>query len=84
MKNFGNNIIKTGEIPIYQSKQGDIKIDVLLENETVWLTQEQMATLFGKAKSTINEHIKNIFAEGELEESGSVQKFLISEFNKNN
>ena len=72
--------MNTGEILIYQSKQGDIKIDVLLENETVWLTQEQMATLFGKAKSTINEHIKNIYAEGELEESGSVQKFGNSEF----
>lgn len=72
--------MNTGEILIYQSKQGDIKIDVLLENETVWLTQEQMATLFGKAKSTINEHIKNIYAEGELEESDSVQKFGNSEF----
>ncbi len=72
--------MNTGEILIYQSNQGDIKIDVLLENETVWLTQEQMATLFGKAKSTINEHIKNIYAEGELEESGSVQKFGNSEF----
>ncbi len=72
--------MNTGEILIYQSKQGGIKIDVLLENETVWLTQEQMATLFGKAKSTINEHIKNIYAEGELEESGSVQKFGNSEF----
>ncbi len=49
--------MNTGEILIYQSNQGDIKIDVLLENETVWLTQEQMATLFGKAKSTINEYI---------------------------
>lgn len=70
----------TGEILIYQSKQGDIKIDVRLEEETVWLTQEQMATLFGKAKSTINEHIKNIYSEGELEESMSLKKFGNSEF----
>lgn len=54
------------EIIIYQSQDGSVKVDVRLEEETVWLTQEQMATLFGKAKSTISEHIKNLFAEGEL------------------
>lgn len=70
----------TGELLIYQSKQGDIKLDVRLEDETVWLTQDQLSTLFGKAKSTINEHIKNIFLEGELAESNSVKKFGISEF----
>jgi hypothetical protein len=68
------------EILIYQNTSGDIKIDVRLEEETVWLTQEQMATLFGKAKSTINEHIKNIFEENELEESATMKKFGISEF----
>ena len=46
------------DILIYQNSDGNIKIDVRLEEETVWLTQDQMATLFGKAKSTINEHIK--------------------------
>ena len=74
------NKMNTGEILIYQSKQGDIKLDVRLEDETVWLTQDQMAVLFGKAKSTINEHIKNIFSEGELEESTSLKKFGNSEF----
>lgn len=68
------------EILIYQNKTGDIKIDVRLDDETVWLTQEQMATLFGKAKSTINEHIRNIYEEQELEESNTVKKFGISEF----
>ena len=66
--------MNTGEILIYQSKQGDIKIDVLLENETVWLTQEQMATLFGKGRSTITEHISNIFKEGELDENVVIRK----------
>ena len=51
------------EIIIYQNPEGNIKIDVRLEEETVWLTQDQMASLFGKAKSTISEHIKNVFAE---------------------
>ncbi len=52
---------------IYQAANGNVKIDVRLEGETVWLTQDQMGLLFGKAKSTINEHIQNIFKEGELE-----------------
>ncbi|OYQ48618.1 virulence RhuM family protein [Flavobacterium aurantiibacter] len=66
------------QIIIYQNPDGNIKIDVRLEEETVWLTQDQMATLFGKAKSTINEHIKNVFAEGELEEKVVVRKFRIT------
>ena len=45
-------------ILIYQNNDGNIKLDVTLNDETVWLTQDQMAQLFGKAKSTINEHIK--------------------------
>lgn len=68
------------EILIYQNQNGHIKIDVRLEDETVWLTQEQMATLFGKAKSTINEHIKNIYEEQELEEVATMKKFGNSEF----
>jgi len=56
------------EIILYQNQDGNIKIDVRLEEETVWLTQDQMATLFGKARSTITEHISNIFSEGELME----------------
>lgn len=66
------------EILIYQNREGDIKIDVRLEDETVWLTQDQMAVLFGKAKSTISEHIKNIFSEGELDENVVVRKFRIT------
>jgi hypothetical protein len=68
------------DILIYQNQDGNIKIDVRLEEETVWLTQDQLATLFGKAKSTINEHIKNIYEEKELEESATMKKFGISEF----
>ncbi len=68
------------EILIYQNPNGNIKIDVRLEEETVWLTQEQMALLFGKAKSTINEHIKNVYSENELIESTTMKKFGISEF----
>jgi len=68
------------EILIYQNPAGDVRVDVRLEDETVWLTQDHMALLFGKAKSTINEHIKNIFAEGELVEGAVMKKFGNSEF----
>ena len=49
---------------IYQTPDGNVKIDVQLEDKTVWLTQDHVSKLFGKAKSKINEHIKNIFSEG--------------------
>lgn len=65
---------------IYQAEDGKTRLDVRLENETVWLTQDQMAELFEKAKSTINEHIKNIYEEKELEESLTLRKFGNSEF----
>ena len=54
------------EIIIYQNTEGGIKVDVRLEDETVWLTQAQMCELFQKSKATISEHIKNVFEEGEL------------------
>ncbi len=60
--------MNTGEILIYQSADGNIKIDVRLEEETVWLTQAQLAELFGKGRTTITEHIQNVFNEGELDE----------------
>ena len=65
----------TGEILIYETPDGNVKIDVRLEDETVWLTQEQMALLFGKGRSTITEHIRNIFSEGELQEEVVCRKF---------
>ena len=66
------------EIILFEN-QG-IKLEVNVKDETVWLTQEQMSKLFGKAKSTINEHIKNIFKENELQENETMTKFGNSEF----
>jgi hypothetical protein len=63
------------ELLIYQNSDGQIKIDVRLEDETVWLTQHHMAQLFGKSKKTISEHIRNIFNEGELDENVVIRKF---------
>ena len=56
------------QIEIYQSNDGSTQINVQFEQDTVWLSQAQMATLFGKGRTTITEHIKNVFTEGELEE----------------
>ena len=64
-----------GEIIIYQSEEGQPKIDVRLENENVWLTQAQLVELYQSSKSNISEHIKHIFEEGELNEDSTVRKF---------
>lgn len=60
---------------IYQSADGQIKIDVRFENETVWLSLDQMSTLFGRDKSTISRHIKNIFEEGELSPDTTIANY---------
>ena len=67
---MGNKII------IYQTQDGQTKIDVRLENETVWLTQNQMAELFQTTKQNVSLHIKNIFEEGELSENSTVKDYL--------
>lgn len=70
------NIENLGDIIIYQSEDGNTKIDVKIENETVWLTQMQMAELFDTSKQDVNYHINNIFKENELEENRTVKEFL--------
>lgn len=66
---------KTGEIVIYQTDDGQTKIDVRFEDETVWLTQAQLVDLYQSSKANISEHIKHIFEEGELDEGATVRKF---------
>jgi hypothetical protein len=67
--------MENSSIIIYQTEDGNTKIETRLEDETVWLTQAQMAALFGKGRTTITEHIQNIFAEGELDESSVCRNF---------
>lgn len=69
-----------GNLIIYQSEDGKIRLDVRLESETVWLTLEQMSVLFGKSKSTINEHVLNVYKEKELDEENTMRKIGISDF----
>ena len=64
-----------GELIIYQTEDGQTKIDVRMDNETVWLSLDQMAELFQRDKSTISRHIKNVFQEGELAEDATVANF---------
>ena len=77
---FMNSTDNQGEVIIYQTEDGLTHIDVKLEDDTVWLTIDQMSELFGKARSTINEHILHIFLEGELVEAESVRKIGNSDF----
>ena len=64
-----------GDIVIYQTEDGGTKIDVRFEGETVWLTQQQMAELFGSSRTNIVEHIQHIYEEGELDEDSTCRKF---------
>ena len=76
---MGRNVVKTensrGEIILYKAADGNLAIDVKLEEETVWLTFEQICRLFDKAKSTISYHINGIFKEGELDRASTVRDF---------
>ena len=70
-----NNVKSNGDVIIYQSEDGATKINVNLQDETVWLSIDQMSDLFQRDKSTISRHIKNIFIEGELQSNSVVAKF---------
>ncbi|GAA5033844.1 hypothetical protein GCM10011506_26630 [Marivirga lumbricoides] len=72
IENLPNN---QSEFLLYVSQSGEVKVDVLLQDETVWLTQKGMQELFEKAKQTVSEHIRNVFKEGELEEEVVVRKY---------
>lgn len=74
-KNLPSISGNSGEILLYQTEDGDTRIEVKMVDETVWLTQAQMADLFQKDKRTISEHFQNIFEEGELNEDSVVRKF---------
>jgi len=69
----------TAEFLIFTSQSSEQSIEVRVEEDSIWLTQKLMAELFGKSTSTINEHIKNIYADQELNEASSLRKFGNSE-----
>ena len=69
MENSNQNVI------IYQNKEGNIKIDVHLQDETAWINRQQMAALFDRDVKTIGKHINNVFDEGELDKNSTVANF---------
>jgi hypothetical protein len=73
---------KKAEIIIYQTADGKAKIDVRMQGETLWLTQAQMAELFGRERSVITKHLRNVFNEGELDEKSNVQNMHIPNSDK--
>ena len=66
---------QTGNFLLYTGNDGKVNIEVFLQDETVWLTQKAIGSLFGKSKATISEHLKKIYAEGELEQAATVRNF---------
>ena len=66
-----------GEMLVYQTEDGRIKLDVRLDKETLWLTQNDMATLFACSTDNISRHLRNIYAEGELEQQGTTEEFSV-------
>ena len=77
LQNNNKNLIKK-DFLIYTDENGDVKVNVLLINDDLWLTQDLIAELFGKARNTITGHINNIFMEGELVEKSNVEKIDIA------
>ena len=69
---------RRSDLILYQTEDGRTRIQCWFENETVWLTQKQLAELFSKDVRTINEHIQNVFAEGELVADSVIRKFRIT------
>lgn len=72
---MSDELVNTGKILIYQNEKGDTKIDVYFEEDTIWMTQKAMCELYQVAKSSVSEHISNIFKDGELEPEATVRKF---------
>ncbi len=74
-----NEIIEkyNSELIIYETKDGNIKLDVNLENETVWLTVNQMSLIFNRDEKVIRKHINNVFDEGELDRENNTQKMRV-------
>ena len=65
---------------LYESQDGTIRLDVRMDDETLWLSLDQMSTLFGKSRTTVNEHVLHIYEEGELQEEQTKRKIGISDF----
>ena len=70
--------MENNQLIFYSTPQGSVKVEVVFENETFWLSQKRMAELFGVDVRTVNEHLKNIFKNGELQEDSVIRNFRIT------
>ena len=73
--NKSDIVKKQSDFILYTSNDGDVNVEVFLKDETIWLTQKAIGKLFGKSKATISEHLKKIYAEGELQMESTVRNF---------
>src|SRR6476619_2206023 len=71
-----------GEVLLYEAPDGEVRVDVRLDHETVWLTQQQMAELFGRDQSVVSRHLRNVFTDGELPAESNMQKMHIAPADK--
>lgn len=69
--------MNNNQLIFYSTPQGNVKVEVVFESETFWLSQKRMAELFGVDVRTVNEHLKNIFASGELSQGSTIRNFRI-------
>ena len=74
---MAKDLIQTAKFILYTSPNGDVKLDVFIQDETLWLTQKMMADLFGVEVHTVNYHLKEIFKSGELSEESTIRKIRI-------
>jgi hypothetical protein len=66
------------DVAIFEAADGSSRVEVKLDRDTVWLTQEQMSQLFGRERSVITKHLRNVFSDGELEQESNVQNLHIA------
>lgn len=77
MTDPGKAGVPGGEVVVYEAPDGEVRVEVRLERETVWLTQQQMAELFGRERSVVTKHVRNVFQEGELDPGATCAKFAL-------
>ena len=82
MSTTSTAIVPAADNAVYMAPTGELQLDVLIDGETVWLTQAQMASLFGSSQRMMSHHINNVFLDGELERGNNIQKMYIDRSKK--
>ena len=77
MSDEASEIVAGGDVAVYEDAGGEVRVDVRLERETVWLTQRQMAEVFDSTADNVGLHLRNVYSSGELEEKATTEDFLV-------